>query len=170
MIDKSQYTMTLISGNQVMIKRVDGHINIKPNIHAKHYKTAFSNKEKRGERYVFPDAYMPFIPDKLDCGLFNISKLVSDGYTDDKMDYIPVLIMCNDIIAQGRVNFALENKVIHKREFSSIHTVSVKVAKTDIPSFINVFFNLKENRPKGNTLLKEDVAQIKLDEMISIMN
>src|SRR5699024_10771170 len=166
MLDRSQ--LTLISGNRLIVEQLAEHINIIGHADAEQCKTAFRNSEIQGYQYSFPEGFLPFIPEKLDREFFNISKLVTNGYVDDKVDYIPMLVMCKDIIAQGRVNFALENKVLHKREFSSIHTVSVRVDKTDISSFIDTFFDIKENNLQGNTLLLEDVTQIKLDEMVTV--
>ncbi|MFK5690926.1 S8 family serine peptidase [Ornithinimicrobium sp. LYQ92] len=86
-------TVTLLTGDRVQVTTgPDGQqlASILPG--ADGTASGFWTHHEGDDLYVVPNGLMPLIPERLDPALFNVSDLVEAGYTDARMDSVPLIL------------------------------------------------------------------------------
>lgn len=86
--------VTLITGDRVTVRRVDGGramAQVTPG--PGRAQLSFSIEEKQGELTVIPEDMRPLLGSgQLDRALFNVTKLLHDGYGDAELDHLPLIV------------------------------------------------------------------------------
>lgn len=87
------HTVTLITGDIVITRQsgtAGGTVEVRG---ANGSETRAHIMESRGDLYVYPESALPYVAaGTLDRRLFNISKLVADGYDDAHLDHLPLIV------------------------------------------------------------------------------
>ncbi|MFI8182830.1 S8 family serine peptidase [Actinacidiphila glaucinigra] len=87
------HTVTLITGDIVITRQsgaTGGTVELRG---ADGAKARAHIMESRGDLYVYPESALPYVAaGTLDRRLFNISKLVADGYDDAHRDHLPLIV------------------------------------------------------------------------------
>ncbi|GAB3944897.1 hypothetical protein GCM10027614_35800 [Micromonospora vulcania] len=56
--------------------------------------------EAGDDLYVYPQAVLPYVAAKtLDKRLFNVTRLIADGYDDTQVDHLPLIVSYTDAAA-----------------------------------------------------------------------
>jgi subtilisin family serine protease len=85
--------------------------------------------------YVIPDAAQPLLAaNKLDRELFNVTKLVSNGYTDDETGALPVIASYRGSAASRSAKPVPEGAT-KKRDLPSINAAALQAKNTDMETF-----------------------------------
>src|SRR5699024_9586943 len=98
---------------------------------------------------------------KIDKELFNITKLVKEGYSDKEMDYIPLImtttdqVSMNELIQFGQLFDPLLSEQYH---FSSIHGIAGKLRKDEVQSFHEALFT-QHDKSFQNTEILNNIDQ-----------
>ncbi|MGW3664704.1 S8 family serine peptidase [Streptomyces sp. NPDC005141] len=97
------HSVTLITGDKVTIGTAADGTAIRsfegPNGSA----TGFHTSVIDGSTYVYPDAALPYISaGKLDKRLFNVTRLLADGYDDTHSAALPLIVRYTDAAARSR--------------------------------------------------------------------
>lgn len=83
------YPLTLVTGDELVVERLaDGRQAITVDPAARTEAVSFETVESGGQTYVFPSDAAPLVPEVLDRELFNVTRLIADGYADG----VPVIV------------------------------------------------------------------------------
>lgn len=82
-------TLTLVTGDELVVEQLaDGRQAVTVDPAARTGPVSFDTIESAGQTYVFPSDAAPLVPEVLDRELFNVTRLVADGYADG----VPVIV------------------------------------------------------------------------------
>lgn len=97
------HTVTLITGDKVTIATAaDGSI-VRSFDAANGATTGFHRTVIDGATYVYPDTVVPYVnAGKLDPQLFNVTRLIADGYDDARTPELPLIVAYTDAAARSR--------------------------------------------------------------------
>src|SRR5699024_8226231 len=159
------HTVTLITGDEVVVEQLaDGQsaINIKP-ADRNGYEPNFQTMEIDEEHiYVIPEDVGPYISNKLDRELFNIPKLIEQGYDDKQSDEIPLIITFKDHISLQ--NMSTLNKVFSDfHVLSSINGLATEIPKDGTQNLLDALFAQEGNTLKGTKIFQNNIHEIRLD-------
>jgi len=86
-------TVTLITGDRVTMKQLDGRSSPQIQHGPGRDKISFTLQRHAGEITVLPDDMAPLVAaGRVDRALFNVTRLLADGYGDDRRDDVPLII------------------------------------------------------------------------------
>src|SRR5699024_5054397 len=120
------------------------------------------------EIYVFQQDMIPFMEEKLDPELFNISRLIREGYSDEKVDNIPLIITLEDSESladamQGNKNpISLLNS---QKMLTSIHSMSAKLDKDNAVAFHNNMYTYTKGEIE-TSYFDKNISHIRLDRKL----
>ncbi|MFA1822289.1 S8 family serine peptidase [Virgibacillus oceani] len=166
------HNVTLITGDKIEIQQFpDGRsaVNFLP-AEREGYVPNFEKMEINDEIYVFPEDIMEHIPDKLDKELFNITKLVEQGYDDSQTNHIPIIITLNDRDSVQTMQSSLhtETGLSDSHVFSSINGVAAEVSKDNTVFFKDILFTQNDLSLQSTDLLDEQIEYIHLDQQVTV--
>ncbi|MFB7293291.1 S8 family serine peptidase [Actinacidiphila glaucinigra] len=97
------HTVTLITGDKVTIGTAPDGTAIRSFQGADGTTTGFHRAVVDGATYVYPDAVLPYVgAGTLDKQLFNVTKLIADGYDDAHSSGLPLIVSYTDAAAKSR--------------------------------------------------------------------
>jgi hypothetical protein len=86
-------TVTLLTGDRVTLTIVGGHPKAQVQPGPGRDRIAFSIQDRAGDITVIPHDLAPLIgADRLDPALFDVTRLIADGYGDDRRDDLPLIV------------------------------------------------------------------------------
>lgn len=140
-----RFTMTIISGDQVVFAIDQEGLNTievlpRPRSGNKHVR--FKRVVMNDDVYIYPTDLLSYISTILDKQLFNITQLKAYGYHDEKMSYIPLIIMLKEQISEADKAFLTDTfaDVFTVNHFlTSINAVAVHVRKDQTHLFHQLF-------------------------------
>ncbi|MFF4053628.1 S8 family serine peptidase [Streptomyces chartreusis] len=97
------HTVTLITGDKVTIGiAADGTV-VRSFQAARGVTTGFHRAVVDGATYVYPDAALPYVSaGKLDKQLFNVTRLIAEGYDDAHSSRLPLIVRYTEAAAKAR--------------------------------------------------------------------
>ncbi|HLQ72164.1 MAG TPA: hypothetical protein VK142_10215, partial [Bacillota bacterium] len=163
--------ITLITGDQVIVKEsLDGTLDIDiESIDREGKESQFEKLEKDDDIYVFPQDMVPFTEEKLDPELFNITRLIEDGYSDEEMDHIPLIITWKDsdsLSSYMQENKGLFSRLNSEKKLTSIHSISAKLDKDDAASFHEEMYTYTKRGMVESPYFDGIVSYIRLDRKL----
>ncbi|MFF3354359.1 S8 family serine peptidase [Streptomyces sp. NPDC002917] len=96
-------TVTLLTGDRVTVNTAaDGRVT--RSVQGADGQLTGATTHKVGkDTYVYPDAALPYIAaEKLDRELFNVTKLLADGYGDEQSSTLPLIVTYTDAAVRAR--------------------------------------------------------------------
>src|SRR5690625_378341 len=99
----NSFTVTLISGDKVF-----NDVNNFKVMLAKRevdHQIKFIRVEQNNDLYIYPTDFLPYVSKVLDKQLFNMTQLKAYGYHDERMSYIPLIIMLTQKMSDADIDF-----------------------------------------------------------------
>ncbi|WP_331749794.1 S8 family serine peptidase (plasmid) [Streptomyces sp. NBC_01707] len=97
------HTVTLITGDKVTIGTASDGTVVRSFQGANGTTTGFHRAVIDGATYVYPDAALPYVgAGRLDKQLFNVTRLIADGYDDAHASKLPLIVSYTDTAAKSR--------------------------------------------------------------------
>lgn len=130
-------TITLITGDVVEIRTIEGGksvINVEP---ADHNGAGAQVMTIGEDTFVIPSSAMPYLAaDKLDKDLFNVTKLIKNGYDDKKLASLPIIAEYTDSKSRSihQKKPALKGTQI-ERVLESINGAALSTSKKEADTF-----------------------------------
>ncbi|WP_405764236.1 S8 family serine peptidase [Actinacidiphila glaucinigra] len=110
------HTVTLITGDKVTIGTAPDGTAIRSFEGVNGTTTGFHRAVVDGATYVYPDAALPFVgAGTLDKQLFNVTKLIADGYDDAHSARLPLIVGYTDAAARSRTQPAMAGSKVVRR-------------------------------------------------------
>ncbi|WP_181009933.1 S8 family serine peptidase [Ornithinimicrobium sufpigmenti] len=126
-------TVTLITGDTVQLTTgPDGRqlASVRPAPDGR--ASGFWTHRDDGDLYVVPNGLMPLIPERLDPALFNVTDLVEAGYTDARMDSVPLILTYEEGTSVPAAAWAVDGDVDGDvQQLESINGLSITLDKDD---------------------------------------
>jgi subtilisin family serine protease len=161
--------ITLLTGDVVTIKKIEGGKSV-INVEPVDQNGAGAQILNIGEdTYVIPSSVMPYlVADKLDMDLFNVTKLIENGYDDKSLSTLPLIVEYTE--AKGR---ALQSKAEPKgaktvRVLESINASALSTSKKEADTFweditSEAATTVKAKAKTNNALFDQGIEKIWLD-------
>ena len=122
-------TVTLITGDRVTLAVRDGHVRAEVQAGPGRDRVAFSIQERGGDIVVVPDDVAALIgADRLDPELFDVTRLLADGYGDDRRDDLPLIVARQPDAPALRSRMASTGVTID-RALPALHMMAVRQRK-----------------------------------------
>ncbi|MEU6347516.1 S8 family serine peptidase [Streptomyces sp. NPDC046977] len=119
------HTVTLITGDKVTIGTAPDGTVIRSFEGVDGTTTGFHRAVVDGATYVYPDAALPFVSaGKLDEQLFNVTKLIADGYDDAHTARLPLIVGYTDAAARSRTQLKMAGANV-VRQLDSVQGAAV---------------------------------------------
>ncbi|WP_093895282.1 S8 family serine peptidase [Streptomyces sp. Ncost-T10-10d] len=97
------HTVTLITGDKVTIGTAADGTVVRSFEAANGAGAGFHRAVIDGATYVYPDAVLPYVgAGKLDKQLFNVTRLIADGYDDARASRLPLIVSYTDAATRSR--------------------------------------------------------------------
>ncbi|MFE9813308.1 S8 family serine peptidase [Streptomyces sp. NPDC005548] len=97
------HSVTLITGDKVTISTAPDGTAVRSFEGPDGNATGFHTSVIDGSTYVYPDAALPYVSTgKLDKQLFNVTRLLADGYDDAHTAALPLIVRYTDAAAKSR--------------------------------------------------------------------
>ncbi|MGW1541870.1 S8 family serine peptidase [Streptomyces sp. NPDC002309] len=114
--DGGSHTVTLITGDKVTIGTAADGTAIRSFEGANGTTTGYHRAVLDGETYVYPDSVLPYVSaGKLDKRLFNVTRLIADGYDDAHADRLPLIVRWTDAAARSRTQPKVAGATVLRR-------------------------------------------------------
>ncbi|WP_338017620.1 S8 family serine peptidase [Streptomyces adustus] len=119
------HTVTLITGDKVTIGvAADGTV-VRSFESADGTTSSFHRAVIDGATYVYPDAVLPYLGGgKLDKQLFNVTRLIAEGYDDAHTNRLPLIVSYTDAAARSRMQPKVAGSTVVRR-LDSIQSAAV---------------------------------------------
>ncbi|MFF0041093.1 S8 family serine peptidase [Streptomyces mirabilis] len=133
--DAGTHTVTLITGDKVTIgTAADGTV-----VHsfqaASGATTGFHRAVLDGATYVYPDSALPYVSaGKLDKQLFNVTRLIAEGYDDAHSSRLPLIVRYTDAAAKSRTRAKMAGST-DVRRLDSIQGAALAQNHKQAPEF-----------------------------------
>lgn len=110
------HTVTLLTGDKVVIGAgADGTV-VRTFEAANGATAGFHRAVIDGATYVYPDAVLPYVSaGKLDKQLFNVTRLIADGYDDAQASRLPLIVRYTDPAAASRIRPKVDGSNVVRR-------------------------------------------------------
>lgn len=134
--ETARHKVTLVSGDLVLLdKLADGTETATVRPPADRLSTSFATRQVGGQLYVVPsDANALLAAGKLDPELFNVSRLVADGYDDSRSTSLPLIVQYPPAKASAKAA-ATPPGTSHRFTLESINAQSVRESKAQARAF-----------------------------------
>ena len=132
------YPVTLVTGDRLVLNALSNGrqsvtvANSASSSSVAEFSTSFHAVKENGDIYVWPVDYGPYVGTLLDRELFNVSKLVRQGYSDKASSTTPLIV---DYRGSASTQTPLPADVTKTRTLSSIHAVAARQAKAHAKAF-----------------------------------
>ncbi|WP_329190294.1 S8 family serine peptidase [Actinacidiphila glaucinigra] len=114
--DGGTHTVTLITGDKVTIGTAPDGTAVRSFEGVNGTTTGFHRAVVDGATYVYPDAALPFVgAGTLDKQLFNVTKLIAEGYDDAHSARLPLIVGYTDSAARSRTLPAMAGSKVVRR-------------------------------------------------------
>jgi subtilisin family serine protease len=129
------HTVTLITGDKVTIGTASDGAEVRSFTSPDGTAAAFHRSVVDGSTYVYPDAALPYVTaGTLDKQLFNVTKLIADGYDDDHAARLPLIVRYTDAAAKSRTQPRVAGStVVHRLD--SVQGAAVAEDRKQAPAF-----------------------------------
>ena len=130
------YPVTLVTGDKLVLEALSNGKQAVTvarqagNTGTASFSTSYHAVRQNGDVYVWPVDYGPYVGTLLDRELFNVSKLVRQGYSDKASSTIPLIVDYRQSATQ-----ALPADVTRTRSLSAISAVAGREAKSHAHAF-----------------------------------
>ncbi|MET9471891.1 S8 family serine peptidase [Streptomyces sp. NPDC002922] len=128
-------TVTLLTGDRVTVNTAaDGRIT--RSVQGADGQLTGATTHKVGkDTYVYPDAALPYIAaEKLDRELFNVTKLLADGYGDEQSSTLPLIVTYTDAAVRARTQ-AVPSGATRTLALTSIQGAALSQKRTRAADF-----------------------------------
>jgi subtilisin family serine protease len=99
--------------------------------------STYHRTERDGSTYVYPDAALPYVTaGTLDDRLFDVTRLLANGYGDANADTLPLIVRYTDAAARSRGTTALDGSDV-VRPLPSVDGAAVAQDRSDAATFWN---------------------------------
>ncbi|WP_377267842.1 S8 family serine peptidase [Peterkaempfera sp. SMS 1(5)a] len=110
------HSITLITGDKVTIGTAADGTTVQTLQSPTGTTTGFHRTVLDGSTYVYPDAALPYISSgRLDKQLFNVTRLIADGYDDAHTDQLPLIVRYTDTAAKSRTRPRMAGSTVTHR-------------------------------------------------------
>ncbi|WP_280893055.1 MULTISPECIES: S8 family serine peptidase [unclassified Streptomyces] len=129
------HTVTLITGDKVTIgTAADGSV-VRSFQAASGAATGFHRAVVDGATYVYPDAALPYVSaGKLDKQLFNVTRLIAEGYDDAHSSRLPLIVRYTGAAAKARTRTKITGST-EVRRLDSIQGAALAQNHKQAPEF-----------------------------------
>jgi len=122
-------SVTLITGDRVVLSTINDRVVPKVYPGAGRDRIGFSVRERHGAISVLPeDVVAAVIDGRIDPDLFDVTRLLTEGYGDDRRDDLPLIITGRPELS-SRLRSMASTDVIIDREWSSLHAAAARQRK-----------------------------------------
>lgn len=165
------HSVTLVTGDKVTIgTAADGTLvqSVQgPNGTAAH----FVRTVVGGATYVYPDASLPYVSAGiLDKQLFNVTKLIADGYDDTHTDKLPLIFRYTDAAARSRAKASVTGASV-VRPLDSVQGAAVTEKRTQASGFWSSLTGTPAGttarRRSGSPTFANGIAKVWLDGKVT---
>ncbi|MBZ9644143.1 S8 family serine peptidase [Streptomyces sp. PSKA30] len=133
--NSSTHTVTLITGDKVTIGTAADGTVVRSFKGANGAATGFHRAVVDGSTYVYPDAVLPYVSaGKLDKQLFNVTRLINDGYDDAHTSRLPLVVRYTDAAARSRTQPKVAGSTVVRR-LGSIQGAALAQNREQAPAF-----------------------------------
>ncbi|MFG2358977.1 S8 family serine peptidase [Streptomyces sp. NPDC048521] len=128
-------TVTLITGDKVTVNTAaDGSVTRRVQ-GADGRATGFRTQQDGDDTYVFPEAALPYVAaGTLDRELFDVTRLLADGYADDRSSVLPLIVTYSDAAARARTE-AVPAGATKTLSLSSVQGAALSQRRTKAADF-----------------------------------
>lgn len=141
------HTVTLITGDKVTIGTAPDGTAIRSFEGVNGTTTGFHRAVVDGATYVYPDAALPFVgAGTLDKQLFNVTKLIADGYDDAHSARLPLIVGYTDAAARSRTQPAMAGSKVVRR-LDSVQGAAVTQDRAQASKFWSALTGVPVPRP-----------------------
>lgn len=157
--------ITLITGDVVSIQEIEGGKNV-INVEPVDRNGSGAQILNIGEdTYVIPGSAMPYLAaDKLDKDLFNVTKLIDNGYDDKSLSSLPIIVEYTDTKGKSFQPKAEPKGAKTARVLESINAVALSATKKEADTFWEDITPEAPTKAKANSVVfDQDIEKIWLD-------
>ncbi|MEU6089792.1 S8 family serine peptidase [Streptomyces sp. NPDC047085] len=129
------HAVTLITGDKVTIGTTADGTVVRSFQAANGATAGFHRAVIDGATYVYPDAALPYVSaGKLDKQLFNVTRLIADGYDDAQTSRLPLIVRYTDAAARFRTQPKVAGTNVVRR-LDSIQGAALAENRAQAPAF-----------------------------------
>ncbi|MYS22134.1 S8 family serine peptidase [Streptomyces sp. SID4948] len=129
------HTVTLITGDKVTIGTAADGTPVSSFVSPNGATAGFHRAVLDGSTYVYPDAVLPYIgAGTLDKQLFNVTRLISDGYDDARAPRLPLIVSYTAAAARSRTRAVPAGSTV-VRPLDSIQGAALAENREQAPAF-----------------------------------
>ncbi|QGN48638.1 S8 family serine peptidase [Micromonospora sp. WMMC415] len=162
-------TVTLITGDKVTVAATGGRA-VHSVTGANGTSASFHRVVMDGSTYVYPDAALPYVTaGVLDQRLFNVTRLLADGYDDTRVDRLPLIVQYTDAAARSRSTATLTGSTLVRR-LESVRGAAVTQDRDQAPAFWSALTATPAGtvaRRSGTPTFAGGIARIWLDGKVT---
>ncbi|MEV1142267.1 S8 family serine peptidase, partial [Micromonospora sp. NPDC049799] len=157
-------SVTLITGDRVTV--ADGsavHSVTSPNGSS----AAFHRVVVDGSTYVYPEAALSYVDAGiLDRRLFNVTRLLADGYDDSRSERLPLIVQYTDAAARSRRTATVAGSTV-VRPLESVRGAAVTRDREQAPAFWSALTATTAARRSGTPAFAGGIAKTWLDGRVT---
>ncbi|PUB29927.1 subtilisin family serine protease [Promicromonospora sp. AC04] len=128
-------SVTLITGDMVTVTTAADGTTVTTVTGPGGTTSSYHRTERRGSTYVYPDAALPYVTaGTLDDRLFNVTRLLADGYDDASADTLPLIVRYTEAAARSRGTAPLDGSDV-VRALPSVDGAAVAQDRSDAVTF-----------------------------------
>ncbi|MGN9810213.1 S8 family serine peptidase [Micromonospora sp. BQ11] len=159
-------SVTLITGDKVTIANSDGN-TVHSVINPKGTSAAFHRVVVDGSTYVYPEAALSYVDAGiLDRRLFNVTRLLADGYDDTRSERLPLIVQYTEAAARSRRTAPVAGSTV-VRPLESVRGAAVTQDRDEAPAFWSALTATPAARRSGGPAFAGGIAKIWLDGKVT---
>ncbi|MFF3467078.1 S8 family serine peptidase [Streptomyces sp. NPDC002619] len=161
------HTVTLITGDKVTIgTAADGSV-VRSFEAASGATAGFHRAVIDGATYVYPDAVLPYVSTgKLDKQLFNVTRLIADGYDDAHASRLPLIVRYTDTAARSRTRPEVAGSDVVRR-LDSIQGAALTQSRKQAPTFWSALTGGQKAARSAKPAFAGGIAKVWLDGKVT---
>jgi subtilisin family serine protease len=163
----ASYSVTLVTGDVVHVERVTAdHQAVSVDLADGREAVGFHQLELDGQLHVLPlDVISHIGEDRLDMALFNVDQLVDDGYHNEAMDSLPVILSYDSAVKASELGAAATPP--GAQPGASLESVNAKAVKVDDASAF--WASLGDDAPgSASVTLDSGIEKVWLDATVEL--
>jgi subtilisin family serine protease len=166
---RGTHSVTLVTGDKVTLATAADGTLVQSVQGANGTAAHFVRTVVAGATYVYPDAALPYVSAGiLDKQLFNVTKLVADGYDDAHTDKLPLIFRYTDAAARSRAKASVTGTSV-VRSLDSVQGAAVTEKRTQASAFwssLTAVDTTGRRRP-GVPAFAKGIAKVWLDGKVT---
>lgn len=128
-------SVTLITGDTVTVSTAADGTTVTDVTGPDGVTSTYHRTERAGSTYVYPDAVLPYVTaGTLDDRLFDVTRLLADGYDDASSDTLPLIVRYTDKAARSRSTTPLDGSDV-VRALPSVDGAAVEQDRSEAGAF-----------------------------------